>query len=97
MAAKLGDKGRVIRSVFRHVLPVLIDIVLVFDQLVLHHRLQIGAIGTHLSQAIDYVLHQVKTVQIKQTGPQGRPRPNGSGKKVKIASKREGDAHGFRF
>src|SRR5580658_6630171 len=49
---------------FRHVLAVLIDIDLVFDELVLDHLLQISALDAQLRQAIDDVLHQVKSIQI---------------------------------
>ena len=48
----------------RHILAVLIDVMLVLDELVLHHLLQIGPLGTQLRQPIDHVLHQMKPVQV---------------------------------
>ena len=49
---------------FRHVLAVLVDVLLVLDELVLHHLLQVGPLGAQLRQAIDHVLHQVEPVQV---------------------------------
>jgi hypothetical protein len=43
---------------------VLVDVVLVFDELVLDHLLQIGPFGAQVWKAIDYVLHQVEPVQV---------------------------------
>ena len=42
----------------------LVDVQLVLDQLVLHVLLQVSAFRTQMRQAIDYVLHQMKPVQI---------------------------------
>jgi hypothetical protein len=42
---------------FRHVLAVLIDVMLVLDELVLDHLLQVRALGAQIPQAIHHVLH----------------------------------------
>ncbi len=42
----------------------LVDVMLVLDEFVLHHLLQIGALGTQMRQPIDHVLHQMKSVQV---------------------------------
>ena len=42
----------------------LVDVLLVLDELVLHHLLQVGPLGAQLRQAIDHVLHQVEPVQV---------------------------------
>jgi Tfp pilus assembly protein FimV len=44
----------------RQVLAVLVDVLLVLDQLVPHHLLQVGALGAQLRQAIDHVLTRWK-------------------------------------
>jgi hypothetical protein len=49
-------------SDFGQVLAVLIDEMFVFDQLVFHLLLQVGAFGTQIWHPIHHVLHQMKTV-----------------------------------
>ena len=55
-------------SDFRHVFAMLADVVLMLDELVLKLLLQIGALGTHLRQAVDHVHHQVEAIQIVKHG-----------------------------
>lgn len=47
----------------RQVLTVFVDVLLMLDELILDHLLQIGPIGAQLRQAINHVLHQVEPVQ----------------------------------
>ena len=49
---------------FRQVLAVLVDVMLVLDQLVLDHLLQIVPLAAQMRQAIHHVLHQMEPVQI---------------------------------
>ena len=42
----------------------LVDVLLMLDELVLHHLLQIGSLGTQMRQPIDHVLHEMKPVQV---------------------------------
>jgi hypothetical protein len=41
-----------------------VDVLLVLDELVLHLLFQVGPLGAQVWQAIDYVLHQVESVQV---------------------------------
>src|SRR5208282_3639696 len=48
---------------FRHVFAVLVDVMLVLDELVLNHLLQVGPFSAQLRYSINHVLHQVEPVQ----------------------------------
>ena len=47
----------------RHVLAVFVDVLIVLDELVMHHLLQVCPLGAQLRQAIHHVLHQMEPVQ----------------------------------
>ena len=49
---------------FRQVLAVFVNVLLVLNQLVLHHLFEIGPFRAQIWQAIDYVLNQMKAIQI---------------------------------
>jgi hypothetical protein len=49
---------------FWKILAMLVDVVLVFDELVLHHLLQIRSLGAQMRHAIDHIPQQVEPVQI---------------------------------
>src|ERR1039458_2376660 len=48
----------------RQILAVLIDVLLVLDELVPDHLLQIGAPGAQVRHAIHHVLHQMETIEV---------------------------------
>ena len=47
----------------RQVLIVFVDVLIVLDELVMDHLLQVGPLGAQLRQAIHHILHQVEPVQ----------------------------------
>src|ERR1035437_4628952 len=49
---------------FRQVFAVLVDVLLVLDELVLDHLLQVRPSGAQVRQPVHHVLHQVEAVQV---------------------------------
>ena len=49
---------------FRQVLAVLIDVLLMLDEFVLNHLLEISTLGADVRQAIDHAMNEMKVVQV---------------------------------
>ncbi len=64
LVEKLSIKGLALGIGLTWGLAMLVDVMLVLDELVLHHLLQIGPLGAQVRQAIDHVLHEVESVQV---------------------------------
>src|ERR1700678_108850 len=59
----LGDAPLPVAD-FRQILAVVINVMFVLDKFVLHHLLEIGALGAQIRDAINHVLNEMKAIEI---------------------------------